>query len=160
MIRRPPRSTRTDTLLPYSTRFRPGLYVLDRQIAEKRLAQICDSRFHLFSKTLPLGKNVNGINAPILGRRTSLKQACRFRLVENPHHCAGINAHFPGEDILPDSRVAAARSQDDGRGKRTGQAELSKDRHDRLPPGAPTRFPSASEGDKRWLRATTRQNSQ
>src|SRR3546814_2405472 len=54
---------------------RRGLYVLDRQIAEKRLAQICDSRFHLFSKALPLGKNVNGINAPILGRRTSLKRS-------------------------------------------------------------------------------------
>src|SRR3546814_12128422 len=117
------------------------LYVLDRQIAEKRLAQICDSRFHLFSKTLPLGKNVNGINAPILGRRTSLKQACRFRLVEYPHPCAGINDHFLGEDILPASSVAAARSQDDGGGKRTGQAELRTDRHEHMPPGAPDRPP-------------------
>src|SRR3546814_9113650 len=32
MIRRPPRSTRTDTLFPYSTLFRSALHVLDHRL--------------------------------------------------------------------------------------------------------------------------------
>src|SRR3546814_2399059 len=33
MIRRPPRSTRTDTLFPYTTLFRSGEYVMNRPLA-------------------------------------------------------------------------------------------------------------------------------
>src|SRR3546814_17070441 len=32
MIRRPPRFTRTDTLFPYTTRFRSGLHILFRDV--------------------------------------------------------------------------------------------------------------------------------
>src|SRR3546814_14966040 len=38
MIRRPPRSTRTDTLFPYTTRFRSGRLVVNGEDA--RLAQV------------------------------------------------------------------------------------------------------------------------
>src|SRR3546814_14701713 len=38
MIRRPPRSTRTDTLFPYTTLFRSGLEALDRPERERQLA--------------------------------------------------------------------------------------------------------------------------
>src|SRR3546814_11071673 len=34
MIRRPPRSTRTDTLFPYTTLFRSGRYPDDRQLVD------------------------------------------------------------------------------------------------------------------------------
>src|SRR3546814_1464416 len=37
MIRRPPRSTRTDTLFPYTTLFRSGVGRLDTQTVEQQL---------------------------------------------------------------------------------------------------------------------------
>src|SRR3546814_2198915 len=48
MIRRPPRSTRTDTLFPYTTLFRSGLFLLGRQLAAVApLAQL-DGGFEVF----------------------------------------------------------------------------------------------------------------
>src|SRR6056297_4271716 len=43
MIRRPPTSTRTDTLFPYTTLFRSGLDG-DRAVVGQRLAQLADRR--------------------------------------------------------------------------------------------------------------------
>src|SRR3546814_19813512 len=39
MIRRPPRSTRTDTLFPYTTLFRSALQVIDAQVIEDVAAE-------------------------------------------------------------------------------------------------------------------------
>src|SRR3546814_19638645 len=45
MIRRPPRSTRTDTLFPYTTLFRSDKRPRDRYVAEsKRLLGVLDQR--------------------------------------------------------------------------------------------------------------------
>src|SRR3546814_2635025 len=39
MIRRPPRSTRTDTLFPYTTLFRSGLLAMSQRTAQHRSTQ-------------------------------------------------------------------------------------------------------------------------
>src|SRR3546814_1112656 len=45
MIRRPPRSTRTDTLFPYTTLFRsPGVPAEDRERVFERFTRLDDSR--------------------------------------------------------------------------------------------------------------------
>src|SRR3546814_18222154 len=41
MIRRPPRSTRSDTLFPVQTLFRSGRYVWDESLLKKRLIKTC-----------------------------------------------------------------------------------------------------------------------
>src|SRR3546814_11034650 len=63
MIRRPPRSTRTDTLFPYTTLFRSEVAVLAG------------------------GGEVDGVSRPF-ERRAELAPQIRFVLDdENPHHC-------------------------------------------------------------------------
>src|SRR3546814_8654736 len=51
MIRRPPRSTRTDTLFPYTTLFRSGV----QRLSEFRLKQATSIQFRL-EQGLPFGK--------------------------------------------------------------------------------------------------------
>src|SRR3546814_6462032 len=41
MIRRPPRSTRTDTLFPYTTLFRSGGHIVEQDRQSAVLGQIC-----------------------------------------------------------------------------------------------------------------------
>src|SRR3546814_1880496 len=44
MIRRPPRSTRTDTLFPYTTLFRSAPYALEIGVRDHRHSMIADHR--------------------------------------------------------------------------------------------------------------------
>src|SRR3546814_20307130 len=69
MIRRPPRSTRTDTLFPYTTLFRSDLWALER-------AGVFRGRYHVLGGTLsaldgvgPTDLNVDGLVARVNGGR-------------------------------------------------------------------------------------------
>src|SRR3546814_7498014 len=58
MIRRPPRSTRTDTLFPYTTLFRSGVNIVQDQVAVSfAVAQNCDG-------TLALTLNGSAVSSP------------------------------------------------------------------------------------------------
>src|SRR3546814_8922805 len=65
MIRRPPRSTRTDTLFPYTTLFRSVEHVLARQ-RDHRFAAIEDQR--------PVLKCTVGAEQCVKYRRTATRQ--------------------------------------------------------------------------------------
>src|SRR3546814_7832708 len=60
MIRRPPRSTRTDTLVPYTTRFRNALCRFDRAPVLNLLEHVVDDRWRqIRDRNFPdLGENV------------------------------------------------------------------------------------------------------
>src|SRR3546814_16903998 len=79
MIRLPPRSTRTDTLLPYTTRFRspedhPGGLDLFRRIAAERLGEIPDN--HLVQANTHV---LRGVAAEMLVREEQHFLATRER---------------------------------------------------------------------------------
>src|SRR3546814_8713577 len=60
MIRRPPRSTRTDTLFPYTTLFRSQLLIfVDRQ--QRGIIAVTRGRLDLAQRAFPFG--------PVAGRR-------------------------------------------------------------------------------------------
>src|SRR3546814_9926793 len=78
MIRRPPRSTRTDTLFPYTTRFRssfePGSHALVSGGGEARRRYVDWGLFHVEPDFLPLWRRY----ARVLKQRNSLlKQRVR-----------------------------------------------------------------------------------
>src|SRR3546814_15575448 len=98
MIRRPPRSTRTDTLFPYTTLFRSFLH----EIAHRQ----------------PLGHVVGGVAlaARVERRRAALDHACRQRDVLSDDQVAGADAlddravgHVEADRHL--ARVADARAR-------------------------------------------------
>src|SRR3546814_10862962 len=67
MIRRPPRSTRTDTLFPYTTCFRSGVY------AGRLLWQFCDSvqtHGHRFNGTAGIPAASTSMTAPLILPKT------------------------------------------------------------------------------------------
>src|SRR3546814_4022028 len=77
MIRRPPRSTRTDTLFPYTTLFRSTLLV-SRRLFDFRLCDCWGSRFCLSNTGAVIG--VLNIHVRLRGcgiRPTSIKVLCR-----------------------------------------------------------------------------------
>src|SRR3546814_12714583 len=65
MIRRPPRSTRTDTLFPYTTLFRS---IGHAAFHVKRTMPCLSRRCHLFARAPPLGKHPDGVAPRIMAR--------------------------------------------------------------------------------------------
>src|SRR3546814_18780052 len=62
MIRRPPRSTRTDTLFPYTTLFRSGLMGLGRVAIASGLAVVCAGCSGMsVDRDLPRGSAAYGV---------------------------------------------------------------------------------------------------
>src|SRR3546814_15085832 len=89
MIRRPPRSTRTDTLLPYTTLFR-SVRCIDRKLHPNR-GEIRDcedlliGRYQLSARDLALGHAAGDRRAdlqPTHGVRILLRQGVDFRIGE------------------------------------------------------------------------------
>src|SRR3546814_2746780 len=58
MIRRPPRSTRTDTLFPYTTLFRSPFQRQGRELAEARSRKDNPFRYVVVSPILPTSSNL------------------------------------------------------------------------------------------------------
>src|SRR3546814_11299533 len=77
MIRRPPRSTRTDTLFPYTTLFRSTLLV-SRRLFDFRLCDWWGRRFCLSNTGAVIGVLNIHVRLPGCGiRTTSIKVLCR-----------------------------------------------------------------------------------
>src|SRR3546814_21049518 len=81
MIRRPPRSTRTDTLVPYTTRFRSQMYKANATVPSIPAYLLCDRDF---IETWGLGLALPGgrprqhlIDAGYLRRASSLQALAR-----------------------------------------------------------------------------------
>src|SRR3546814_15293316 len=60
MIRRPPRSTRTDTLFPYTTLFRSERQVVALGVAVIELARPADALLGILDHLAPLGDPADG----------------------------------------------------------------------------------------------------
>src|SRR3546814_4513203 len=71
MIRRPPRSTRTDTLFPYTTLFRSGA-VSAPIIEDKLSARIAGFSLHTRGayQNLTTGERANGVDTQAMRRRS------------------------------------------------------------------------------------------
>src|SRR3546814_3306231 len=74
MIRRPPRSTRTDTLLPYTTLFRSG--AVDTGAGDRRLRQDRHGDRYVDQVFVPLGRGDKNVLDPGYARSRLL---CRRR---------------------------------------------------------------------------------
>src|SRR3546814_5153249 len=97
MIRRPPRSTRTDTLFPYTTLFRSGLGIECRmQELVERVGVEAPDRLGFGDE--PLGHHVHGdlqigrahVSTPV----TNAQLACRLLLEQkNKTHTQTVTPH-------------------------------------------------------------------
>src|SRR3546814_9891129 len=67
MRRRPPKSTRTDTLFPYTTLFRSGLSTVGQQHLEKSTALDCDIQRVVGLRDIALGKQLLRSDHPYAG---------------------------------------------------------------------------------------------
>src|SRR3546814_19598488 len=96
MIRRPPRSTRTDTLFPYTTLFRSGvflmtdpIYVTDALIAEDINAYLAQHQQKSLLRFITCG-SVDGGQSTLIGRSEERRvgnvcaRTCRSRW--SPYH--------------------------------------------------------------------------
>src|SRR3546814_951762 len=81
MIRRPPRSTRTDTLFPYTTLFRSILFPFLR----------CDFRFS--SRSMPMGEGIGKLMAlkPAISRDETGNRAL-YRMVRSEEHTSELQS--------------------------------------------------------------------
>src|SRR3546814_4710935 len=59
MIRRPPRSTRTDTLFPYTTRFRSAIVSVGYRVSSKRATQFRQWATQVLKDHLAQGYSLN-----------------------------------------------------------------------------------------------------
>src|SRR3546814_15713138 len=119
MIRRPPRSTRTDTLVPYTTLFR----------SQPRRSGIC--RLALFDNRAPdAGDAVERILAPQSRRCMEPKLADRFALSGAHNHRA---ARSPRASSLPAHNLAQSFPL-------PGAVQLCPDRKHPLAPGLQVAF--------------------
>src|SRR3546814_5138552 len=93
MIRRPPRSTRTDTLFPYTTLFRP---VLGRQVANMPIAgQHMEIAAQIFFDGLRLGRRFNDDklhSSP--GSNCLSRTRASLKAVSAPRQAAAMQAAF------------------------------------------------------------------
>src|SRR3546814_17207920 len=117
MIRRPPRSTRTDTLFPYTTLFRSLPADLSTRAVDEYLAVLDDAAFGGASQAVP-GRDYAAPMAPATslprGRspkppqtgpdqahaaeRPGLKNSCRSPTPPSPVLCVPINHPRPRHD--------------------------------------------------------------
>src|SRR3546814_2030596 len=104
MIRRPPRSTRTDTLFPYTTLFRSRRAVRGRSMLETGFAHLAADAGDPAPEAEPAGDD---------------------RFVDRPHALAVRHAGTPG-----DAR-AAARGADDGAAAVVDEAFVAWNQRDR-----------------------------
>src|SRR3546814_2845247 len=106
MIRRPPRSTRTDTLFPYTTLFRSGV---GEPIA-------CSRRVLKRSATV---KELNGRVAIITGGGSGIGRATAIALAE-----AGVSILLAGRRQAQLNAVAAHIRQQGGNAEKIGRAHV------------------------------------
>src|SRR3546814_4695752 len=76
MIRRPPRSTRTDTLFPYTTLFRSRWPIIlpikfDEAFARRRADDVHITYWHALGKQRTCGENLELVDADDSGRRVT-----------------------------------------------------------------------------------------
>src|SRR3546814_6661423 len=86
MIRRPPRSTRTDTLFPYTTLFRSADHAL-QALRGSRIREVV-----------------------VLGRRGAWQAAFNNPELEEFEHLPGVDVAVEGDDLLAHDEVANAAS--------------------------------------------------
>src|SRR3546814_1728498 len=104
MIRRPPRSTRTDTLFPYTTLFRsitprsPPRFFLPRSKSETRFFDTLVAGEHRLGDVLylPYGFDLIGLER-VAGARHASSNSRRMRLSMAPASCD--RASSPGRHI-------------------------------------------------------------
>src|SRR3546814_7539144 len=80
MIRRPPRSTRTDTLFPYTTLFRSILHGCDPR--EEPIALLQGHRFSAIPECMPYRPNNTSV---IFNSVTDFRQNCLYCLRSEEH---------------------------------------------------------------------------
>src|SRR3546814_15710346 len=90
MIRRPPRSTRTDTLLPYTTLFRSYYLIVDVELLAEIVAEVAPELTVTAGPGAVVVATADGESAPrTLERRTSLTAAAAERLVSTDSNEGG-----------------------------------------------------------------------
>src|SRR3546814_2381490 len=97
MIRRPPRSTRTDTLFPYTTLFRSDVGFLDHE-----LSRLGDHYGRIHDRAQVLD-SLEMARQRYPGQRNSLDALCRRLGVDNSHrqqHGALLDAQLLAEAYL------------------------------------------------------------
>src|SRR3546814_14620780 len=96
MIRRPPRSTRTDTLLPYTTLFRSEELVGDVLVDQERLGRVADAG------AVGLGVDDDGCGLVQVGSRVDIDVAVANACLDHRHrrllHHAADQARAPARD--------------------------------------------------------------
>src|SRR3546814_13997041 len=85
MIRRPPRSTRTDTLFPYTTLFRSDAHASDRRrdllLAERGYASLRPIAADIFADTPAIGRAIVAMLERLGPRRDNTPDRLRGRQV-------------------------------------------------------------------------------
>ncbi|MCF8710220.1 hypothetical protein L3X40_20450 [Rhizorhapis sp. SPR117] len=126
-----------------------GFYVLNGQIAQKRLAQFRDRQFHLSGKAASFRQNMDEIDAAIVSGRTPFQQPGGLGLIKYADHSARIDPHHLGKNILLNAPVAGARYQNDSARDRAWQIEIHENRTRRLAPGPSDRLQRIGQLEKR-----------
>src|SRR3546814_6866421 len=99
MIRRPPRSTRTDTLFPYTTLFRQARCGIQARIDEKNIACRCVMWGPSGTGSVPLHLS------PTPDTAAALKPLCKFRKVEPVPRAQEFRLQFQGLPVRHVIRV-------------------------------------------------------
>src|SRR3546814_1708784 len=124
MIRRPPRSTRTDTLFPYTTRFRSAAAIGSDHILLEPGDRWSPHAALRFADTLELGPGPAAFEARPRTRITFAGRGCVRELKQSSRQLAGpvgeiLGARLPlehGKDILRLARRTDAPSDRRGAG--------------------------------------------
>src|SRR3546814_14903497 len=98
MIRRPPRSTRTDTLFPYTTLFRSAVVLEHRLALRERFAQ------QRVGEALALvdGQGGAGQLRVLAGAVAALGRMHAVAPVEHPVRQRSVAHRLPGDEVLCD----------------------------------------------------------
>src|SRR3546814_18410380 len=119
MIRRPPRSTRTDTLFPYPTLFRSRWRIEHAQIIDPadiaRFAQL-----KVIASMQPVHQPSDRVMAEARLGPDRLKGAYAWRSLQNAGVRLAFGSDVPVESANPFAGLAAALSRTDARGQPFG----------------------------------------
>src|SRR3546814_18110690 len=109
MIRRPPRSTRTDTLFPYTTLFRSPTASRERDFSEVSYGcRAAVTQFHPYPGTPPARAKPSWC-ACTAGRASRFAAACADLRDRRGNFAVALTQEDPRVAGLPDSRTALAR---------------------------------------------------
>src|SRR3546814_1528541 len=91
MLRRPPRSTRTDTLFPYTTLFRSWVYLIDRKLSPWDISSIV-MHCVISGRSDPLAHVLQGIHSVGDEAWAEIAEACDFYISRSEEHTSELQS--------------------------------------------------------------------